>query len=133
MLSLIMTVPMVVASWINLQYSASTVDNHLFGSGNKVLHNIVSNLGSLEASGGDLRVGLPLQSVHDGKDHRHEPRRLTILIEAPIAAIEQVLEDQPEVRQLVDHHWLHLLRIDPVDGCCHRYRSLGYWQALPNH
>jgi uncharacterized protein YbcC (UPF0753/DUF2309 family) len=129
-LSLIMTAPMVVASWINLQYYGSTVDNRQFGSGNKVLHNVVGTFGVLEGNGGDLRVGLPWQSVHDGHDYRHEPRRLTVLIEAPAAAIEQVLEDQPEVRQLVEHNWLHLLRIDPDDGRCLRYRAAGHWQVL---
>ncbi|RQW82651.1 MAG: DUF2309 domain-containing protein, partial [Methylococcus sp.] len=80
-LSLIMTAPMVVASWINLQYYGSTVDNRLFGSGNKVLHNVVGTFGVLEGNGGDLRVGLPWQSVHDGQDYRHAPRRLTVLSE----------------------------------------------------
>lgn len=129
-LSLIMTAPMVVASWINLQYFASTVDNRLFGSGNKVLHNVVSTLGVLEGNGGDLRVGLPLQSVHDGRNWRHEPRRLTVLIEAPTTVIEQVLKQHAEVRQLFDHHWLHLLRIDPDEGQCHRYRTIGCWEPV---
>ncbi len=40
-LELIMTAPVVVASWISLQYFGSTVDNRHFGSGNKVLHNVV--------------------------------------------------------------------------------------------
>ena len=132
-LTLIMTAPMVVASWINLQYYGSTVDNRLFGSGNKVLHNVVGTFGVLEGNGGDLRVGLPWQSVHDGRDYRHEPRRLTVLIEAPAAAIERVLEQQAEVRQLVEHHWLHLLRIDPENGRCHRYRGNGHWQTLSTH
>lgn len=39
-LELIMTAPMVVASWISLQYYGSTVDNTSLGSGNKVLHNV---------------------------------------------------------------------------------------------
>jgi uncharacterized protein YbcC (UPF0753/DUF2309 family) len=129
-LSLIMTAPMVVASWINLQYYASTVDNRLFGSGNKVLHNVVSTLGVLEGNGGDLRVGLPWQSVHDGRNWRHAPRRLTVLIEAPAAAIELVLKQHGEVMQLIDHHWLHLLRIDPDQGQCHRYRGIGRWEPV---
>ena len=37
-LELIMTAPMVVTNWINMQYYASTVDNKLYGSGDKVLH-----------------------------------------------------------------------------------------------
>ena len=129
-LGLIMTAPMVVASWINLQYFASTVDNQRLGSGNKVLHNVVGTFGVLEGNGGDLRVGLPLQSVHDGHHWRHEPRRLTVLIEAPAAAIERVLAQQRDVRQLVDHHWVHVLRIDPDDGRCHRYHHLGHWEPL---
>jgi len=79
-LALIMTAPMIVASWINLQYYASTVDNRFFGSGNKALHNVVGILGVLEGNGGDLRVGLPWQSVHDGEKYVHEPLRLTVLI-----------------------------------------------------
>lgn len=49
-LELIMTAPMVVTNWINLQYHASTVDNPRYGSGDKVLHNVVGgNVGCLKA------------------------------------------------------------------------------------
>ena len=48
-LTLIMTAPLVVASWINLQYYGSTVNNRAFGSGNKVLHNVVGTLGCSKA------------------------------------------------------------------------------------
>ncbi|WP_373280654.1 putative inorganic carbon transporter subunit DabA [Methylomonas koyamae] len=54
-----------------------------------------------------------LQSLHDGRNLRHEPLRLSVFIEAPAAMIEQVLEHQAGVRQLVENRWLHLLRIDP--------------------
>jgi uncharacterized protein len=36
-----MTAPMIVTNWITMQDYASTVDNHRYGSGNKVLHNVV--------------------------------------------------------------------------------------------
>ncbi len=49
-LELIMTAPMVVASWINLQYYASTVNNRVFGAGNKVLHNVVARSASWRAT-----------------------------------------------------------------------------------
>lgn len=62
---------------------------------------------------------------------RLTPRRLTVLIEAPAAAIERVLEQHAEVRQLVEHGSLHLLRIASEDGRCHRYRRIGHWQPLP--
>ncbi|CAN0604393.1 unnamed protein product, partial [Ectocarpus sp. 12 AP-2014] len=111
-LELIMTAPMVVASWISLQYYGSTVDNERFGSGNKTLHNVVGgSVGVLEGNGGDLRVGLPLHSVHDGQRFVHEPQRLSVFLAAPIAAINTILERHEHVRHLVDNGWLHLFAI----------------------
>ena len=113
-LTLIMTAPMVVTHWINMQYHASTVDNRRYGSGNKVLHNVVGgNLGVFEGNGGDLRIGLPMQSLHDGNLLRHTPLRLSVFIEAPRAAINAVMAGHETVRQLVENGWLHLFRIDP--------------------
>ena len=127
-LELIMTAPMVVANWINMQYYASVVDNRRFGSGNKVLHNVVGGaIGVLEGNGGDLRVGLPLQSLHDGERWVHEPLRLSVFIEAPEAAIEDVIGGHEMVRQLVDNGWLHLFRID-VDGSVLRRVRAGCWE-----
>ena len=113
-LTLIMTAPMVVTHWINMQYHASTVDNRRYGSGNKVLHNVVGgHLGVFEGNGGDLRIGLPMQSLHDGHTLRHTPLRLSVFIEAPRAAIDTVMAQQEVVRHLVGNGWLHLFRIDP--------------------
>ncbi len=112
-LELIMTAPMIVTHWINMQYYASTVDNQRYGSGNKVLHNVVGgSLGVFEGNGGDLRIGLPLQSVHDGRQFRHTPLRLSVFIAAPRHAIEGVIERHALVRQLVENEWLHLFRLD---------------------
>ncbi|MBY0489947.1 MAG: DUF2309 domain-containing protein [Gemmatimonadaceae bacterium] len=122
-LELILTAPMVVTNWINLQYHASTVDPVRFGSGDKVLHNVAGgNVGVFEGAGGDLRIGLALQSVHDGTDWVHEPLRLSVFVEAPATAIDGILAKHAVVRQLVEHGWLHLFRIDPVDH--HVYRRL---------
>jgi hypothetical protein len=75
---------MVVTNWINMQYHASTVDNRRYGSGNKVLHNVVGGrIGVFEGNGGDLRIGLSMQSLHDGHTLRHPPLRLSVFIEAP--------------------------------------------------
>ena len=91
-LETIMTAPMVVTHWINMQYYASTVDNARYGSGNKVLHNVVGGrVGVFEGAGGDLRIGLPMQSLHDGRDWVHVPLRLSVFIEAPEEAIRSVL------------------------------------------
>jgi len=108
-----MTAPMVVSHWINFQYYASTVDNGRYGSGNKVLHNVVGgHLGVFEGNGGDLRIGMSLQSLHDGEHWVHAPLRLSVFIEAPRSAIDRVLERHPKVRELVDNEWLHLFQID---------------------
>lgn len=126
-LELIMTAPMVVTHWINFQYYASTVDNTRYGSGNKVLHNVVGgHLGVFEGNGGDLRTGLPLQSLHDGERWVHTPLRLSVFIEAPRSAIDGVLQRHPGVRALVDHRWLMLFQLDADEGAVHARRE-GRW------
>lgn len=113
----ILTAPMIVAHWINAQYLGSTVDPSRFGSGDKTLHNVVGGaLGVYEGAGGDLRTGLSLQSVHDGRDWVHEPLRLSVFVEAPRAALEAILAKHAMVRQLVEHEWLHLFHIAPDES-----------------
>ncbi len=129
-LELIMTAPMVVTNWISMQYFASTVDNKRYGSGNKVLHNVVGgNVGVFEGNGGDLRIGLPLQSLHDGENFRHTPLRLSVFIQAPQAPIDDVVRKHETVRQLLDNGWLHLFRLDDESGVW-RYRCGGTWEAV---
>ena len=128
-LELIMTAPMVVASWINLQYFGSTVNNRAFGSGNKVLHNVVGLLGVLEGNAGNLKVGLPWQSVHDGTRFVHEPLRLNVFIEAPEAALNRVIETHAGVRQLVDNGWVHLFRLGEDGRTIRRYAGDLRWEA----
>ncbi len=127
----IMTGPMVVAHWINFQYYASTVDNTRYGSGNKVLHNVVcGHLGVYEGNGGDLRIGLALQSLHDGERWVHAPLRLSVFLEAPRPAIDRILEKHPKVRELVDNEWLHLFQLD-MEQRAVLVRRRGAWtQAL---
>jgi len=127
-LELIMTAPMIVASWINLQYYGSTVDNQVFGSGNKTLHNVVGTLGVLEGNAGDLRVGLPWQSVHDGEKYVHEPMRLHVMIEAPINAMTAIIARHDQVRQLLDNSWLYLFALDASGKVTHRYIGGLQWE-----
>ncbi|TCQ92564.1 YbcC family protein [Pseudomonas sp. JUb52] len=130
-LELIMTAPMVVAHWINLQYFTSTTDNLRFGSGNKLLHNVVGgHIGVFEGNGGDLRIGLARQSLHDGQQWMHRPLRLHVVIEAPRAMIDQVIATHAVVRDLVRNGWLHLLRLDGMPACV-ELRTAGGWQPLP--
>lgn len=112
-LELLMTAPMLVTHWINWQYHASTCDPLRLGSGNKLLHNVVGgSLGVFEGNGGDLRIGLSQQSLHDGERWIHEPVRLTVVVDAPRAAIETVIGKHEVVRHLLDNGWLHLWRFE---------------------
>jgi len=128
-LELIMTAPMVVASWINLQYYGSSVDNQSFGSGNKVLHNVVGQLGVLEGNAGDLRVGLPWQSVHDGRKLVHEPMRLNVFIAASRTAMDGVIARHDNVRDLAANGWVHLHALEP-QGDLWRFVGPGNWQRV---
>jgi len=115
-LEAIVTGPVVVGHWINFQYYASTVDNARYGCGDKVLHNIVGgHLGVLEGNGGDLRIGLSLQSLNDGERWVHAPLRLAVFIEASREAIDRVLEKHAKVKELVDNEWLHLFQLDATE------------------
>jgi uncharacterized protein YbcC (UPF0753/DUF2309 family) len=130
-LELIMTAPMVVTNWINMQYYASTVDNKLYGSGDKVLHNVVGgDVGVFEGNGGDLRIGLPMQSIHDGERFVHTPLRLSVFIEAPRTEIDKVINAHAVVKQLIDNEWLHLFHIEPAGATVSRYRPGGTWQEV---
>ncbi|WP_233407883.1 YbcC family protein [Marinomonas spartinae] len=109
----LLTAPMLVAHWINMQYNLSVTDNYKFGSGNKVLHNAVGgNIGVFEGNGGDLRIGLPMQSISDGTNWMHTPVRLAVYINAPKHAIEQITAKHDIVRQLIDNDWLYLFQWD---------------------
>ncbi len=129
-LELILTAPVIVTTWINLQYYGSTVNHGLYGSGNKVLHNVVGTVGVCSGTEGDLRSGLPLQSVHDGKDWRHDPLRLSVFIAASTADIGRILEKHPEVQQLFDHGWIHLFAMDAQGKNFHRYLRDNVWMPV---
>jgi len=128
-LALILTAPVIVASWINLQYFGSTVNNQLFGSGNKVLHNVVGAFGVWEGNGGDLRTGLPLQSLHDGEKWMHEPLRLQVFIEAPRERIDKVLRHSSEIRILVENNWIYLMAME--DNSIYECNGVGNWHLTP--
>lgn len=129
LLEQIMTAPMIVTHWINMQYNLSVVDNDFFGSGNKLLHNAVNqHIGVFEGNGGDLRIGLPLQSIHDGNAWRHQPLRLSVYIAAPKASIEKIIASHETVRQLVDNNWLFLLCWNEDDNLERYYPD--HWELV---
>lgn len=129
-LEAIMTAPMIVTTWINLQYYASTVDNKHFGAGDKTLHNVTSGIGVLEGSAGDLRIGLPLQSVHNGTEFEHLPQRLNVVIDAPIEAMNDILKKHETIRNLFDNKWIHLFRLNEEGIISDQYTANLEWKSL---
>ena len=129
-LKLIMTAPLIVANWINLQYYGSTVDNRHQGSGNKVLHNVVGGLvGVLEGNGSDLRVGLSEQSLRTSEGLRHEPLRLSAFIEAPADIMDEIIEGHDILWNLVENRWISILQISP-EGSVRQRIGTGDWQPV---
>jgi uncharacterized protein YbcC (UPF0753/DUF2309 family) len=133
-LEAILTGPMVVTQWINAQYYFATVDNAAYGSGSKVTHNPVGNVGVYQGNGGDLMTGLPIQSVMgaDGEPY-HQPLRLSTVIEAPIDTVTGVLSEHGELIELLDNGWLSLTVVDPQQ----KHRAFHYdgdpsWTPVPD-
>lgn len=103
--------PLVVGSWINLQYFASSMDNDVYGSGHKAIHNVVGGIGVALGNEYDLRPGLPMQSVADGIKLMHTPCRLHACIAAEPDILDEILEAQPHLKDLVVNGWIHLISI----------------------
>ncbi|PHQ29896.1 DUF2309 domain-containing protein [Leeuwenhoekiella nanhaiensis] len=113
-LEAIMKGPMTVTQWINNHYYFSAVDNEQYGGGSKITHNITGKFGVVQGNGGDLKVGLPLQSLFSSDDELyHLPLRLSVMIQAPVARVSQILIDNPQLKSLLDNKWIHLLVMDP--------------------
>jgi uncharacterized protein YbcC (UPF0753/DUF2309 family) len=129
-LELILTAPVVVASWISLQYYGSVVAPDTFGAGNKLLHNVTGGFGVVEGNGGNLRGGLPWQSVHDGAALAHDPLRLSVCVEAPVDAVTEILARHENVRALFDNRWLHLLLLDEHGHPVQRYVGDLEWETF---
>jgi uncharacterized protein YbcC (UPF0753/DUF2309 family) len=120
--------PIVVGSWINLQYFGSSTDNTHFGSGHKSIHNVVGGVGVALGNEYDLRPGLPLQSVHDGEKLIHEPLRLHVCIAADIKTLDEILGRQDHVRHLVDNGWVHLIALGEDGEQWARRLADGRWK-----
>jgi uncharacterized protein YbcC (UPF0753/DUF2309 family) len=127
----IMTAPLIVGQMINMQYYFSAVDPWFWGSGSKVIHNVVSGVGVMLGSQSDLQTGLPLQTVNDGAAHYHEPMRLLAVIEAPAARIAAVIAKHAVLQKLLHNGWMNLVAVDPASGAWLRYGDGGVWE--PTH
>ncbi|WP_455380571.1 DUF2309 domain-containing protein [Acidihalobacter prosperus] len=115
----ILTGPLVVGQWINMEHYFSTVDNDHYGSGSKAYHNVAGRFGVMTGNLGDLRTGLPAQTVLNNGQPYHEPIRLISLIEAPFNHVEATLNGIAPVRSLVHNGWVRLVIVDPESGLVH--------------
>ncbi len=124
----IITGPLVVAQWINMEHYFSTVDNERFGSSSKVYHNVAGRFGVMTGGLSDLRTGLPSQTVLDKGLPYHDPLRLITLIEAPLEHAQRALESVVAVKNLVRNDWIRLLVIDPEKQTVYTYNN-DQWDA----
>ncbi len=128
LLETIMTAPLVVAQWINMEHYFSTVDNEVYGSGSKVYHNVVGRVGVMTGGVSDLRLGLPAQTVLKGEDPYHEPMRLLAVIEAPGARIQSIIARHPHLEQLVTKRWITIVALNSEDHTFDLYDSMAGWR-----
>uniref|UniRef100_UPI00404B5690 DUF2309 domain-containing protein n=1 Tax=Flavobacterium sp. TaxID=239 RepID=UPI00404B5690 len=113
----IMQGPMVVTQWINNHYYFSTVDNNVYGGGSKITHNVTGKFGVVQGNGGDLKMGLPMQSLFESDEEMyHEPLRLSVLINAPVTRVNDILERNNNLKELLDNEWIYLMVMDPNEN-----------------
>jgi uncharacterized protein YbcC (UPF0753/DUF2309 family) len=130
LLEKIMTAPLIVGELISLTYYFSAVDPWGFGSGSKVIHNMVGGIGVMLGSQSDLKKGLPLQSVNDGARHYHEPMRLLAIIEAPSDRIRSIIKKHAILQHIFDNQWMNLLALDPGSYVFLRYLTDSSWEPV---
>ena len=123
----ILTAPVVVAEWINMQYYLSSIDNQNFGSGTKLLHTVVSQAGVMQGRQSDLLIGLPQQAVKVGEKLFHEPMRLCVIVEAPTTTISNIIAKHQKLQHLTNNEWIRLVAFDTLKNTFYQYIAGGEW------
>ncbi|MGC9286437.1 MAG: DUF2309 domain-containing protein [Hydrogenobaculum sp.] len=119
----ILSGPFIIGEWINMEHYFSTTDNERLGAGSKVYHNVVGKVGVWTGNYGDLRTGLPYQTVyHDGMPY-HEPIRLLTFIEAPVEKVLQAAQETEEALKLVVNEWVRLIIVDKLKGVAYTFKD----------
>ena len=127
-LEAIMQGPMVVTQWINNHYFFATIDPERFGGGDKITHNITGHHGVLTGNGGDLKSGLPFQSLYaSDSEAYHQPLRLTVCIQAPRERVGGILSKNEHLKTLLDNTWIYLMVLEPGTGEFYRYDKAEGW------
>jgi uncharacterized protein YbcC (UPF0753/DUF2309 family) len=126
----IMTAPLVVGEWINMEHYFSATDPWKYGSGSKVIHNVVAGIGLMYGAQSDLATGLPLQTVNNGQIHKHEPMRLLTIIEADPEIIGGIIGRHGVLQQFFHNEWVNLVALDPATYTFHRYYKDATWRPV---
>lgn len=129
-LEIIMTAPMIVGQWINMEHYFSTVDSEVYGAGSKAYHNVVGRVGVMFGTQSDLCVGLPIQTIFDGEKPYHEPMRLFVIIEAPLKIIETIISRHTILQRLTMNQWLHIVALDPETMEFSLFQWNNDWQPI---
>jgi uncharacterized protein YbcC (UPF0753/DUF2309 family) len=123
----ILTGPLVVGQWINMEHYFSTVDNQHYGSGSKVYHNVAGRFGVMTGNFSDLRTGLPSQTVEKNGVPYHEPLRLLTVIEAPFEHAKRAIDGIVKIKNLVQNGWLRMAIVDSASAAFYVFED-GDWQ-----
>jgi hypothetical protein len=90
----------------------------------------------MSGAAGDLRLGLPAQTVLDGPVPYHEPTRLLAVIESPRARVEAVIARHPGLERLFENEWVSLVVCEPDEAKFYHYDIMQGWQPVsdaPDH
>jgi len=129
-LEIIMTAPMIVGQWINMEHYFSAVDSNVYGAGSKAYHNVVGRVGVMFGTQSDLCVGLPIQTIFDGEKPYHVPMRLFVIIEAPLKMIAGIISRHTILQQLTRNQWLHIVALNPENKEFFLFQSPNDWQPI---
>lgn len=131
LLTTILTAPMIVAHWINMQYLLSTFDNVAYGGGSKITKNITGKLGIMQGNASDLMTGLPLQSLYrSDSESYHAMQRLLTMVFAPRELVNTVVQSQAILKKLFGNGWAQIAVIEPEQRDIYLLDREGVWQAL---
>ena len=100
----------------------------VFGAGTKTIHNVVGNAGVIAGHTGDLQLGLPWQSVAQGRQLLHEPLRLLAVIQAPLARIDDVVDRNPILQKLFGNDWVGVAARESTEDDWQRW-TRGGWRS----
>lgn len=130
-LTTILTAPMVVAQWINMQYLFSTFNNVAYGGGSKITKNITGKIGIMQGNASDLMNGLPLQSLYKSDtDPYHELQRLFVVVFAPQIMLNNIIQDQSILKKLFGNGWVKMASIDPYNKKTYILNRDFSWQEI---